>query len=352
MAMANVKGIYPLAVLLALVTTTVFTTKTMASDRIEGQFIVFGTIVSVTVTDADNKQARQAISELEILFNDLHHQLHPWLPGPLADLNRNIKAGETYKADQVTLELIEQSKSLSLRSDGRFNPAIGELVDLWGFHLPPEQWQPPSALQISTLLSHMPKTSNIQIQGTSVFSSNPNVKLDFGGIAKGYAIQKGLNVLLKNGISNAMINAGGDLGVIGQAKIQKPWRVAIRAPQGSGLVASLDIRDGEVMATSGNYERFHSYQGVEYSHLIDPLNGMPTNNWTSVTVLSDNGALSDAAATALAISDIEDWQRIAHQMEIRDALLIDSNGKVHMTDSMSKRILTIRQHQVAVQTTR
>jgi len=303
-----------------------------------GQFLVFGTLVEVTLAEPDPAKSAMAINALEELFRDLHLRLHPWLPGPLADLNAAIDLGLAYSAGPLLRDLIFSSQLLSLRSGGLFNPAIGRLVDLWGFHRPPAQWRPPAREQINALVMAGPDMNDLLVDGTTVLSENPQVKLDFGAVAKGYAVNAGLAMLQNHGITAAMINAGGDLGVTGQAAGGKPWRAAIRDPAGEGLLAMLDLLDGEALATSGDYERFHEYQGRKYPHLIDPHSGVPATAWASVTVLSNDGALSDAAATAIAIAGEDHWQQVAARMGVEHVLLVKPGGDVYLTPSMQQRV--------------
>lgn len=302
------------------------------------QFVVFGTVIEVTFTNNDQAETTQAINALEEFYRDLHVRLHPWLPGPLADLNESISSGQNTNTDPLIIDLIVSSQKLSRYSGGRFNPAIGHLVDLWGFHLPPDEWYPAAPDQITRLVKAHPVMSDLSTNGSWVTSSNRHVKLDFGAIAKGYAVDAGLRLLKEYGIDSAMINAGGDLGVIGNACNDRPWRAAVKHPDGGDMLAVLNIFDGESLATSGGYERFHEYRGEKYAHLINPLTGKPANAWASVTVLSTEGALSDAAATAIAIAAPDEWTHVAVRMGIKHVLLLKPDGVVYLTESMQQRI--------------
>jgi len=170
-----------------------------------------------------------------------------------------------------------------------------------------------------------------------LYSTNPAVQLDFGGIAKGYAVDLALQHLRELGINNAIVNAGGGLGVIGRHG-DRPWRVGIRHPQGKGILASLDVNDGESVHTSGNYERFREYEGVHYAHILDPRTGWPVDSVTSCTVISKDGTLADAAATALVIAGVKDWHRLAKKMGIKYVMLVDEGGTVYMNPAMVTRV--------------
>jgi thiamine biosynthesis lipoprotein len=139
------------------------------------------------------------------------------------------------------------------------------------------------------------------------------------------------------GIQNAIINAGGDLNVIGSHG-DRPWKVGVRHPQGGGVLAAVELADGEAIYTSGNYERYREHEGVSYSHIIDPRTGMPVWHVASVTVIDNAGARADAAATALSVAGPDDWYRIARQMGLKYVMLVDEQGGVYMNPAMAERI--------------
>jgi thiamine biosynthesis lipoprotein len=118
----------------------------------------------------------------------------------------------------------------------------------------------------------------------------------------------------------------------------RPWRVGVRHPQGRGVLAALELHDGESVHTSGNYERYSEHEGVRYGHIIDPRTGYPGREIVSATVIHDDGAVADAAATALVLAGLRDWQRIAAQMGVKLAMLVDADGTVHMPPAMAARV--------------
>jgi thiamine biosynthesis lipoprotein len=114
--------------------------------------------------------------------------------------------------------------------------------------------------------------------------------------------------------------------------------VGVRHPQGKGVLAALELHDGESVHTSGNYERYSEHEGIRYGHIIDPRTGYPGREIVSATVIHDNGATADAAATALVLAGRADWQRIASQMGVELAMLVDEAGTVHMPPAMAARV--------------
>lgn len=302
------------------------------------QLYVFGTLVDITLWDVKPNQAERAVREISADFQVMHREWHAWGPGALTDLNRALAAGRAVAVPDHLLPLLHQSQDLYTRSDGLFNPAIGGLIALWGFHNDqPPSGPPPAREAIARWVARQPGMDDLEIAGSVVRSGNTAVQLDLGAFAKGYAIDVAIARLRALGIRNAIVNGGGDLRAIGR-RGDRPWRVGIRHPQGSGIIASVEVEGDESVFTSGNYERYRQHEGVRYQHILDPRTGMPVEGVTSVTVIHDNGAEADAAATALVVAGPRDWHRIAARMGIQYVMLVDEQGTVYMNPAMVKRV--------------
>jgi len=300
---------------------------------------VFGTLVGISIWGLPSTQAQQAVQIIAQDFQTMHQNWHAWHPSPVTDLNRAIAAGQIYTVKEPSLmTLLTLSKSWSHQSHGLFNPAIGQLINLWGFHndeLP--VGPPPAEAAIASLVKLAPSLEDLEIKDHQVSSQNRSVQLDFGAIAKGYAVDLAIEKLKKLGIKNAIVNAGGNLKAIGK-KGERPWWIGIRHPRGEGVLAALAISGEESVMTSGSYERYREYAGQRYSHIIDPRTGRPAKGLVSVTVINPQGALADAASTALLVAGIEEWYGVAKGLGIKDVMLVEENGSVTMSPSLAKRI--------------
>lgn len=303
------------------------------------QFFAFGTLIDLTLYDAEPDTATQASSELEQLFTRMHSDWHAWHPGLLQQTNRQLATLESFTADPEILPLIREANRLSGLSGGLFNPAIGKLIALWGFHndeLPQGPIPPKNA--IMALVEQAPSSTDVSVDGGRLNNHNPAVQYDLGAFAKGYAIDRGIELLQKLGIRNAILNAGGDLRVIGQHGA-RPWRIGIRHPRQPGVLAAIELSGDESVFTSGDYERYFEIDGNRYHHIIDPRSGYPANATTSVTVIHSDAATADAAATALFVAGPELWADVSRQMGIHYVMLIDRQGVVHMNPAMQSRVV-------------
>ena len=302
------------------------------------EIFVFGTIVEVKLWGVPQEQADRAFAELQQMFQGMHRDWHAWEPGRLTEINKAFAKGQPAEADEDIVEMVRRSQSFERSTEGRFNPAIGGLIRLWGFHTSdyPVTGPPPTRADIDEFLTHGPSSRYIRIDGLQLSSENPFVQLDFGGIAKGYAVDLAIARLRELGIGNAIVNAGGDLRAMGHHG-ERPWRVAVRNP-GGGVIGAVEVRGDEALFTSGNYERYRQHQQERYPHILDPRSGWPVEDVASVTVITTEGITADAAATALVVAGIAGWPAVASALDLDQVLVVDESGLVYLTAEMARRV--------------
>ena len=307
----------------------------------EERIQVFGTWVDLALWGVDDATAERAIRVIQGDLGDLHTRWHAWQPGELTRINAAITAGEPVAVADTMRPVLERARALSLQSDDLFNPAIGRLVALWGFHADaPAKRAPPPTEAVAALVAAGPSMADLSFDGSRLRSRNPAVQLDLGAFAKGYGVDIAIGRLHDLGIRDAMVNAGGDLRVLGR-RGDRAWRVGIRAPAG-GLLAAVEVADGESVFTSGTYERQFEHAGIRYHHIIDPRSGYPARGLSSVTVIGRDGAEADAAATALLVAG-RDWPRTARALGVAAVLAIDEQGALQATPAMANRLQFLEQ---------
>jgi thiamine biosynthesis lipoprotein len=304
---------------------------------------VFGTLAEITVVDADAILARKAVGRVFREFDRMHRELHAWKGGELVALNQAIASGkENIRTTKEIAALIRETQRLAARSEGLFNPAIGRLVGLWSFHRDKPGGPLPDPEEIARIVRADPRMSDLSVQGDAVTSRNPAVQLDFGGYAKGYALDRAADLLRENGIKDALVNIGGNIMALGD-HAGRPWHVGLESPRGKGVLATIDLADGEAIGTSGDYRRYYEIDGKRYSHILDPRTGYPVPGVQSVTVVvpkqSGAGALSDAASKPVFIEGLGGWKNAALRMGVSQALLVDSEGVIHATPELKARLV-------------
>lgn len=305
---------------------------------------VFGTRVEVQVAGAGEAEAHAALGEVLREFDRLHRAYHAWQPSELTALNDAFAAGKPLAVSAELTQFIRTAQELARRSDHLFDPALGRLVALWGFH--GDEFKPalPDAETLKALVAAKPSSADIVIEGNTITSKNPAVALDFGGYLKGVALDRAAALLKARGIDNALINIGGNVLAMG-SKGDTPWRVGIRHPRvelaGSLPLATLELRNGEAIGTSGDYQRYFELEGRRYSHLIDPRSGEPAQGTQSLTVLippaPDAGMRSDVLTKPLFIAG-DRWMELARRLEVSQLMRVDALGRVYVTAAMQARL--------------
>ncbi len=252
---------------------------------------------------------------------------------PASEISKINRAAGTVpvKVSEETFAMVKRAKAYSQKFDGLFDVTIGAISQLWGFNDDKDINIPAD----STLARLLPMVNyrwiDLNDRDTTVYLSKKGMKIDLGGIAKGYAIDRGVFVLKENHINQFFLNAGGDIYTSGKKDGQSNWRVGVKHPrQLDRLIAKFELSDYAV-ATSGDYERYAIIDGKRYHHILDPRNGFPSKECQSVTVLAPTAEEADATATYLFVLGFAHLNAI-HSAD-RPFLIVDGNGEIHDSDS-------------------
>ncbi len=305
------------------------------------QSYVFGTLVEVTIWGENDARAQELIGKVLREFDRLHKELHAWQPSELTKVNDALAKGEAITTTPELAAILQDAAKLSAQSNGTFNPGIGKLIALWGFQS--DDFKPivPDAEKIKALVNAKPSMADLKFDGAKISSSNRDVKIDLGGYAKGYALDRAIEILKKEGTQNALINIGGNIIAMGE-RGNRPWRIGIQHPRKASAIAALDLYDGEAIGTSGDYQRYFEIGGKRYCHIINPTTGMPAEGVQSVSIVAKSGTqtgvLSDVASKPIFISGVEKWRDAARTMSIDLVLRVDNKGSADVTTLMSKRL--------------
>jgi thiamine biosynthesis lipoprotein len=275
----------------------------------------------------------------------VHTRWNAWKPGEVSALNQAFRDGRSGHASPALCALIRQSAWLEVRSLGCFNAGIGGLVGAWGFHDDVMRaGAHPPAEALAAWTAARPSLSQVEFRGGSVISRNPRLQLDFGGVAKGAAIDAALDRLQAHGVQDALLNLGGNLAAMGHSDraSDRHWTVGIRDPAGAALLATLQTTGREAVVTSGSYERFRVLDGERCTHILDPQRGAPADGIISVTVVHRSATLADAAATALLVAGPTRWRTVAERLGVDRVLVIDRDRRISVTPRLAPRVRAIR----------
>jgi len=256
----------------------------------------------VIYSELSKKQLTNHIQQIWNYLDQLEYDLTSTGSGMLGTLNKKSFISKIeYPENFIILSnFIEDSIILNKKSNGAFDLTVYPLVRLWGFYIQDEKQKVPSQ---KVLLQAMKSVgmNNIIFTNNGIQLLN-NAQLDLGAIAKGYAVDKAIEMLTNHqDIKAGIVNAGGNLRVFGQKPDRSPWRVGIRNPNGEEVKDIITLYDGEAIATSGDYEKYFIIDDQYYHHIFNPKTGKPvTHKLASVSVVFTNSAMmSDILATTL-----------------------------------------------------
>lgn len=289
--------------------------------------ILLGTVVEIQVRDADEQKAEHAITKafaevkrIDALFTTYNEESPVW------KLN-NTTDSIIYVEPEI-YSLIVLCDSITKLSSGSFDVSLDNLTKVWGFYTDnpqlPDKWEVESALKLSGW-------NNIELMTNNKIIKHSNVGLNFGAIAKGYAVDKAIEVLRIFGIKKALVNAGGEISVIGN-----DWVVGIQHPREINSIIKKIKLNGYTVATSGDYEQYFEVDGVRYHHILDPKTGYPSAGLQSVTIINKSNTIADALATGVFVMGKEEGMKLLESLDNAEAMIIDSNGNIFYSSGFEK----------------
>ncbi|MHC4157923.1 MAG: FAD:protein FMN transferase [Planctomycetota bacterium] len=305
------------------------------ADRVDidsGRREVMGTFARVIAVAADSDIAKQCIETAFAEIINVDKLMSDYkADSEISEVNRDASK-RAVKVSKSTYEVLQKSIEFSKLTDGAFDVTIGPLVDLWRMAettdtLPAEDelHQALSKVGYDKLL--------LDSKEISVRFAVGGMRLDLGGVAKGYAIDKAVKAMQEHGALGAMVEIGGDIRCFGVPPVGKErWRIGLQDARRTGeeddvsigeLLLVLELVDA-VVATSGNYQRFAVIEGQRYSHILDAKTGNACEELASVTVISKNAIEADALATAVSIMGPEKGLALIEKTPQAEAIMITS----------------------------
>ncbi|UCE42429.1 MAG: FAD:protein FMN transferase [Candidatus Aminicenantes bacterium] len=266
-------------------------------------FLFFDTVCEINLFCSPS-EFESAKKEIKEIFQDIEALFSP--------------GAEAYSSVSV-ITLYLRALAIYHDSEGCFDITVAPLSRIWGFR--EHSHRVPSSEEINRALEKI-GMDKITLTSEELILM-PGMELDWGGIAKGFGIDLASQAMIKKGVKNGFINAGGDLYCWGTNPDQQSWRIGIKHPRDKGVSAILSIADTGA-ATTGDYQRFFIQEGTRYHHVFNPKSGYPSEGKQSVTVVGPETLVCDALSTALFVSDQP--ERIIKKFSDYGAIIIDSEG--------------------------
>ena len=296
---------------------------------------LMGSRFDITVVAKDPVEANKYIDLAINEITRIEQLISSWdSKSQTSEINRSAGI-KPVKVDSELFDLIQRGIGISKLTDGAFDISYASMDKIWKFD--GSMTEMPSTDSIKASVAKVGYRNIIlDNENNTVFLKLKGMKIGFGAIGKGYAADKAKNLLISKGVVAGIINASGDMNTWGKQPDGSEWKVAITNPMDKNKVfALLPINNGAVV-TSGNYEKYVTFNDVRYTHIIDPRTGYPATGIISVTVFAPKAELADALATSVFVMGIEVGLNRIQQLPQVECIIIDDKG--HITTSKNIEI--------------
>lgn len=292
---------------------------------------IMGTRIAVEFWDADHHHAEQCA---ERVFNEMHRideLMSPYKPdSELSHINQQAAKGPIQISEEM-FNLLKKSLSMSELSNGAFDITFSSVGYLYNYR----EGIKPTDEEIQQSLPNIDYHHVLLDEKTrSVRFTQPGVRIDLGGIAKGYAVDNGIAILVSCGIKGGLVTAGGDSRILGD-RGNRPWMMGIRHPRKKDAVAVMLPLSNTAISTSGDYERFFIEDGKRYHHIISPRTGKSVTSTWSATVIGPDATTTDALSTTLFVLGPEAGLRLIESLSGIDAVIIDAHGQMYYSSGLA-----------------
>lgn len=289
--------------------------------------ILMDTFITIYFWGKDSEKAKEIcwkkLEELDQKLNRFNPQSEVY--------KINKKAGDWIEVSKEVEDVLKEAKYYAQISEGLFDPTIGPLMELWGFYN--GSLYIPNDKELKEALSKV-NWKDLEISEGKVRLKRKGMSLDLGGIAKGYAVQRLLEISKNLNLQRVYLDIGGTIGVYGKPLKGDYWIIGIKHPRKEGrIIGKIKIKSG-VVATSGDYERFFVNNGKRYPHIINPKTGIPSSEIMSVTIISKNGITADALSTLFFV--LGERGKDLWKSKFRDVgvIIVEKDGKIWKSDNI------------------
>lgn len=283
---------------------------------------IMGTRVSAELWDDDPDDAQRLLAAVMDEMRRIDQTFSPYIEtSELSRLNREAPHGWVDASDEM-LDLLSRSVRMGDLTGGAFDITYASVGRYYDFR----KGQRPDAALIEEKLPAI-DYHHVEVDWPHhrVRFLHPAVYVDLGGIAKGYAVDRCIDLLVRNGISEASVAAGGDSRILGDRRGQ-PWNVGIADPRHEGQVTALLPLMDTAVSTSGDYERYYEEDGVRYHHILDPATGDSARRSMSVTILGPEASFTDALSTAVFVLGPDKGLELINRLDGIDAIIVGADG--------------------------
>jgi len=303
----------------------------LSADWQKQQAAIMGTVVTVELWHEDDRQGEK---QVEAIMGEMHRidaLMSSYKPDSELSAVNDGAARAPVTVSKELLALIERALEYSDITSGAFDITYASA----GQHYDYRNNRKPNQAQLQAALPAI-NFHHVKIDrsASTVTFLHPGVRIDLGGIAKGYAVDRGMHILQQAGITTALISAGGDTRVTGK-RWDRPWHIGIRNPRDEDNIVSMIPLENSAISTSGDYERYFEEDGVRYHHILDPKTGTSTHEILSSSIIGKSATDTDALSTSVFILGVEKGMQLIESIPDTEAVIIDNRGDMHYSAGLT-----------------
>ncbi|HUT53155.1 MAG TPA: FAD:protein FMN transferase [bacterium] len=307
-----------------------------APQEVNETRLYMGTVVEITVLGKDREKLEAAKDAAFDEIGRIERLMSSYRDDSDAARIDNGAGGSPVVVDPEVYDVVARSVEISRLSDGAFDITMGALWGVW--KIDPDHPQVGDPAEIAARLPLVSwKNIVLDKERHAVGLKMPGMKIDLGGIAKGYAVDRAIEVMAERGVTMALVDAGGDLRALGSHG-GRPWMVGIQDPRQPGaIIGTMPVSDMSV-ATSGDYEKFIEKDGKRYCHIFDPRTGHPASAVRSATIITREAWKADALATSAFVLGPDQGMALIEKTPGVSGIIIDGNGKIIESTAVKGRV--------------
>lgn len=294
-----------------------------------------GSKFDITISTVDSLQAERYIDEVITEITRIENLISDWkFDSQVSEINR-MAGKQAVKVDQELFDLTQRALFFSQITDGAFDISSAAMDKIWKFDGSMKQL--PSKEELTKAIEKV-GYQNIILNpaDTTVFLKKEGMKIGFGATGKGYAADKGRNLMQQKGVKAGIVNASGDMAVWSDDIPQKKWRIGINNPFKNNDITEVVTLCNGAITTSGDYEKFAEIASVRYSHIMNPKTGMPATGLTSVTVIGPRAETANGFSTSLMVLGRKEGLRLLKKHPEYACLMITDKGRVYRSKNFKK----------------
>lgn len=296
-----------------------------------------GTLVFLTAVASDEQVAQESIQRGFAEIHRLEEILSTWIPE--SELSRvNASAGrKAIAVSPETIDVLTKSIEMDRLTDGGFNIAIGPAVEAWDVS---REGRVPTQEELDTVRSLI-SLKNLQVDEVSgsVFLRVAGMRVDIGGIGKGYAADLAATVMEQAGATAGVVAISGDIKTFGRMPDGQRFVFGIQHPRKEGaLLGQLELED-EAVSTAGDYQRFFMKNGIRYHHILDPKTLQPARLSQSVTVVAQEGIIADGLDTGIFVMGPEKGMALIESLDGVEGVIVRKDGEIYTSSGLKERLL-------------